>query len=110
MAKITAVKTTTMEATTTEPVDRFVEPPAEDFEYTYDAVLKGVKIVRYNGGARTVRIRAPVVQIGCNTKYDILNGNQIIEIFSKSIDKIKDIVYNKKDKSGPLLSLVWLTL
>ncbi len=31
-------------------------------------------------------------------------------IFKKPLDKIKIIVYNKDDGSGPLLSLVWLTL
>ncbi|MBD5140496.1 MAG: leucine-rich repeat domain-containing protein, partial [Ruminococcus sp.] len=72
----TTEATTTEEITTTEPVDKFVTPPAEDFEYTYDAVLKGVKISRYNGGATAVRIPAeldgdPVVQIGDDTEYEV---------------------------------------
>lgn len=50
-----------------EPSLEFVEPAAEDFEYNYDAVLKGVIITKYKGTAEAIRIPTeldgdPVVQ------------------------------------------------
>ena len=60
-------ETTTEETTTTEPAIEYVEPAAEDFEYSYDAALKGAVITKYTGKAEAIRIPTeldgdPVVQ------------------------------------------------
>lgn len=60
-------ETTTEETTTTEPEIEYVEPAAEDFEYKYDAALKGAVITKYTGSAEAIRIPTeldgdPVVQ------------------------------------------------
>lgn len=51
-----------------------VEPTAEDFEYNYDAALKGVVITKYNGEAIAIRIPTeldgdPVAQVRLDNPY-----------------------------------------
>ncbi|MCH5271408.1 MAG: leucine-rich repeat domain-containing protein [Lachnospiraceae bacterium] len=68
------------EKTTTEvivPTATFVEPAAEDFEYTYDTVLGGVIITKYNGDAKTICI--PTEIEGDPVKQVALCGNIVIE-------------------------------
>lgn len=55
---------------------KFVEPAAEDFEYNYDAVLKGVIITKYKGKAAAIRIPTeldgdPVVQFALGGRPQI---------------------------------------
>lgn len=68
------------EKTTTEaivPTGTFVEPAAEDFEYTYDTVIGGVIITKYNGDAKTICI--PTEIEGAPVKQVTLCGNIVIE-------------------------------
>ena len=71
-------ETTAEETTTTEPPLEIVEPAAEDFEYNYDAAVKGVIITQYIGKDKAIRIPAeldgdPVVQF-------VLNNNVITHV------------------------------
>ncbi|MGN0598958.1 MAG: leucine-rich repeat protein [Oscillospiraceae bacterium] len=47
---------TTTKSEETQLTDEVIEPAAEDFDYEYDAVLKGVKITRYNGKETAIRV------------------------------------------------------
>lgn len=71
-------ETNTEETTTTEPPLEVVEPAAEDFEYNYDAAIKGVIITQYTGKDKAIRIPTeldgdPVVQF-------VLNNNVITHV------------------------------
>lgn len=75
-----------MSEETVEPVNELegsqreiTEPPAEDFTYSYDAVLKGVKIITYNGNAEAIRIPAeidgePVKGVSHSEDYTVCFG------------------------------------
>ena len=60
------------EAETEKTTTEATVPAAEDFEYTYDTVLGGVKITKYNGDAKAICIPAeidcyPVKQVEIST-------------------------------------------
>lgn len=55
---------------------KFVEPTSKDFEYNYDAALKGVKITNYYGKAKAIRI--PAELDGDFVKAIDLLGNDVI--------------------------------
>ncbi len=97
-------ETTTEETTTTEevtePAVEFVEPAASNFEYQYDAVLKGVKITDYEGTDEAVRVPAEIdgdpvvcVKFVCNdsVKYvEIPDGVTEIEFNGcKKLENVK---------------------
>lgn len=50
------VPETTASDTSAEPEQEIIVPPAEDFKYSYDAVLEGVFIEGYTGEADMIRI------------------------------------------------------
>lgn len=59
------------------PTATFVEPAAEDFEYTYDTVRGGVIITKYSGDAKMICIPAEIE--GDPVKQVTLYGNIVIE-------------------------------
>lgn len=71
------VPETTASDTSAEPEQEIVVPPAEDFKYSYDAVLKGVFIEGYTGEADMIRIPTE------------LDGDQVVKLSLQYCDQIR---------------------
>lgn len=64
--------------TSVKTAAEFIEPAAEDFEYQYDAALRGVKITKYLGDAEAIRIPSAIG--GDPVKHIRLSGSGMTRV------------------------------